>query len=63
MNDDQPESASDGLEELSLGSHLLADFTVQSATEFLQLIDQKGLCSKNCSDVRVRSNNILPARF
>ena len=42
MNDDQPESASDGFKEVSLGSHFLADFTVQSATELLQLINEKG---------------------
>ena len=41
FNGDQPESAPDGLEELSFGSPFLADFTVERAAELLQLINQK----------------------
>jgi len=42
INDDQPESTSDGLKELFLGSPFLADLAVQGATELLQLVSQKG---------------------
>lgn len=42
FDDNQPESAPDGLKQLPLGSPLLADLAVQGATELLELVNQKG---------------------